>query len=203
MKQKLTIGADPFPPYQYIDSTGVLRGSDLLIVQTAGEKAGFEIELIIDDWAVVWKRFELGELDAVFQLPKTPEREKLYLFSKLLRNANTEVITGDPSIEISALSEIETHKYTLGLIEGIAYGADADALNADRKIFFSNNEKLLKAISDRQVTFGIFDQGVKQFLMDKLSINNIRVISALTFIRPLFIAFRNAEIRDRFDRYLA
>jgi hypothetical protein len=56
-------------------------------------------------------------------------------------------------------------------------------------VSYQNNENLLLAISKREVDFGIFDQGVKQFLMEKLFLKNIRVMNALTFIRPLFMAF--------------
>jgi ABC-type amino acid transport substrate-binding protein len=202
IKRHLIIGADPFPPYQYYDENGILQGTDYERIKNAGIKVGFELEFVIEDWASVEQKFSENRLDAVFQLPKTPEREKQYLFSKLLRNGATEVVTGNPNIEITSINDIDAKKLTLGVVDGISYGGGVDSLNQKRKVSYQNNENLLLAISKCEVDFGIFDQGVKQFLMEKLFLENIRAIDALTFIRPLFMAFHEKEIKEEFDTYL-
>jgi polar amino acid transport system substrate-binding protein len=201
-RKHLIIGADPFPPYQYYDSTGILRGTDYERIKIAGEKAGFELEFLIEDWMLIEQKFSQKKLDAVFQLPKTPEREGQYLFSKLLRNGITEVITGHPTLDILSINDIEKQKYTLGVVEGISYGEEVQSLSPESKTTCSNNEDLLVAIGKNEIDFGIFDRGVKEFLAEKLSIKNIRVINALTFIRPLFMAFHDEEIKTVFDKYL-
>jgi polar amino acid transport system substrate-binding protein len=201
-KKHLIIGADPFPPYQYYDANGILQGTDYSRIKDAGANAGFELEFLIEDWVSIEQKFAQKKLDAVFQLPKTPEREKQYLFSKLLRNGVTEVVTGHPDIEISSVNDIEMKRYTLGIVEGISYGEDVKALNQQCTVHYQNNEDLLVAIGKQEVHFGIFDRGVKQFLIEKLSVKNIRAINALTFIRPLFIAFHDKEIKDAFDKQL-
>ncbi|MDR2638381.1 MAG: transporter substrate-binding domain-containing protein [Helicobacteraceae bacterium] len=199
--KSLKIGADPFPPYQYYDN-GVLRGSDYERVKSAGEKAGFDLEFFIDDWAAIERRFEQKTLDAVFQLPKTPEREQKYHFSKLLRTGATEVVAANGAIDIAGISDIQSKGYLLGVAEGVSYGAAVQALSDESKVVYSDNEKLLIAVAGQAVDFGIFDRGVKAFLAEKLSLSNIRAIEALTFNRELFIAFNDPAIRDAFDRYL-
>jgi polar amino acid transport system substrate-binding protein len=201
-KRHLIIGADPFPPYQYYDANGVLQGMDYEKIKNAGIKAGFELEFLIEDWILIEQKFSQKKLDAIFQLPKTPEREKQYLFSKLLRNGTTEVITGHPTLEIYSLNDIEVQKYTFGVVEGISYGEDVKGLDKKCKKTYKSNEYLLAAIGEQDVHFGVFDQGVKQFLMEKLFIKNIRVMNSLTFIRPLFMAFHKKEIKEAFDKYL-
>jgi polar amino acid transport system substrate-binding protein len=201
-KKHLKIGADPFPPYQYHDSDGILRGIDYEKVKIAGEKAGFELEFLIDDWVLIEQKFSQKKLDAVFQLPKTPEREKQYIFSKLLRNGVTEVVSGHQTLEIFSINDIEKHKYTLGVVNGISYADEVKELNSQYKKTYQNNSDLLTAIGKQEVNLGIFDQGVKNFLMEKLSIKNIRVINELTFIRPLFMAFHDKEVKEAFDKYL-
>jgi polar amino acid transport system substrate-binding protein len=202
MPRRLRIGADPFPPYQYYDAQGLIQGSDYERIKNAGVKAGFELEFLIEPWSLIEQQFSQKQLDAVFQLPKTPEREKQYLFSKLLRQGVTEVVTANPVLEIASINDIPRKKATLGIVDGISYGEEVEALEQRSKVTYQNNEDLLLAISKREADFGIFDQGVKQFLLEQLSINNIRAIEALTFIRPLFIAFHDNEIRDAFDKFL-
>jgi hypothetical protein len=201
--RRVKIGADPFPPYQYFDDQGVLRGEDYEKVKKAATEAGFEPEFILDDWAVIERNFNDNNLDAVFQLPVTPEREKKnYLFSKLLRNGKTEVATSLPDQGIKDLSGIDLEKYSLGLVEGVSYGDDIAALKRITRKFFKNNDDLIISIGKGETSFGIFDEGVKRFLMEKLSVRNINAIDALTFSRPLFMAFRDKKIRDLFDKYL-
>lgn len=202
MKQKLFIGADPFPPYQYYDTDGVLKGSDYDTVKAAGEKAGFEMDFLVDEWNIVEAKVLSGELDAVFQVQKTPQREERFHFSKLLRNAVTEVITGNPQLTISSYEEIESKNLRLGVLQSYAYGDEVDRLDSRYKHEYPGNESLLEAIQTRQVDLGIFDAGVKQYLMEKLSISGLYTIEPLTFFRPLYIAFNSADVRDAFNQQL-
>jgi hypothetical protein len=55
IKRHLIIGADPFPPYQYYDVNGFLQGTDYERIKNADAKSGFELEFIIEDWALVEK----------------------------------------------------------------------------------------------------------------------------------------------------
>jgi polar amino acid transport system substrate-binding protein len=200
--RRLKIGADPFPPYQYHDADGVLQGSDYQKIKDAGARAGFELDFIIKDWNLIEQEFSQKMLDGVFQLPKTPEREKQYLFSKLLRNGVTEVVTAHPGTGISSINDIGASGYKLGVVNGISYGAEVSALGAGCKVPYPDNETLLAAIEKQEVGFGILDKGVKEFLVEQLSAKNIRAIEALTFVRPLFMAFHEKDIKEAFDKHL-
>lgn len=202
MKKQIRIGADPFPPYQYYDSQRELRGSDYEHIFSAGNRAGFEMEFEIDEWSLVEKRFFDRQLDAVFQVQKTPEREKRCLFSKLLRNAVTEIVTGKAGITASSFSDLTKGDYRLGVIQNYAYGEPLDSLKPGLKTAYPDQESLLTAIAEKEVDAGVFDQGVKNFLMEKLNLPGIYVLSSLSFLRPLYMAFHDSEIRDAFDRCL-
>jgi polar amino acid transport system substrate-binding protein len=202
LKKRIRIGADPFPPYQYYDSHGELRGSDYEHVFSAGTRGGFEMEFEVDEWSLIEKKFFDQKLDAVFQVQKTPEREKRCLFSKLLRNAVTEVVTGKANIKAGSFSDLIKDGCRLGVIQNYAYGEPLDSLHPELKVAYPDQESLLTAIAEKKVDAGIFDQGVKNFLMEKLGFSEIYVLSALSFLRPLYMAFHDSEIRDAFDRYL-
>jgi ABC-type amino acid transport substrate-binding protein len=75
-------------------------------------------------------------------------------------------------------------------------------LKAELKTAYPDQESLLIAIAEKKVDAGVFDQGVKNFLMEKLGLPEIYVLSSLSFLRPLYMAFHNSEIRDAFDRCL-
>jgi ABC-type amino acid transport substrate-binding protein len=202
LKKQIRIGADPFPPYQYYDRQGVLRGSDYEHVLSAGTTAGFEMEFEVDEWSLIEKKFFDKQLDAVFQVQKTPEREKRCIFSKLLRNAVTEIVTGKADLKAGLFSDLTQGGYRLGVIQNYAYGEPLDSLNPGLKAAYPDQESLLTAIAEKKVDAGVFDQGVKNFLIEKLGLSGIYVLSSLSFLRPLYMAFHDSEIRDAFDQYL-
>jgi polar amino acid transport system substrate-binding protein len=202
LKKQIRIGADPFPPYQYYDDQGILRGSDFEHVRAAGVAVGFEMEFELGEWSLMERSFYERRLDAVFQVQKTPEREKHFLFSKLLRNAVTEFITGHDDIKADSFENLVAGNFRFGLIQNYAYGEPIDSLNPALKALYPDQEALLAAIAKKKVDVGVFDQGVKNFLMEKLGISTVYALSSLSFLRPLYMAFHDGEIRDAFDRFL-
>lgn len=188
-KKVIRVGADPFPPYQYMDEHGQAAGSDYEKVAGMLRDAGYEMEITIDDWDVVEQKFMDGELDALFQVQKSPERERYYQFSPLLRNAVTEVITGKEGVQLQTYGEIVEKGLSLGVLRGYSYGKEIDGLpNACKKEYAGSGE-LLRDIADCKVDLGVFDQGVKEYLMGETGIDKVYSVKGLEFIRPLYIMY--------------
>lgn len=197
MKQEvLRVGADPFPPYQYPDENGDPVGSDCQRVKELLRKAGYEARVILEEWSVLEQMLYTGELDAVFQVQKTPEREKAYFFSRLLRSAVTETVTGRPDLTLGSLKEVPGRGLTLGIIDQYAYGGEVDSLPASCKRAYPTQEALLSAIADCQVDLGVFDKGVKEYLLERLG-GKVYPLENLTFLRPLYIMFRDRNVSER------
>ncbi len=201
-KKHIKVGADPFPPYQYGQDDGTLAGIDYSKVIAVFEKAGFTAEVELHDWPIVEQKLNSGEFSAAFQVQPTPERLKQYHFSNLLRNAATEVVTSRRDLELSAYSEIERKGLKLGVIEGYTNGPDIDALSKEAKRTYPSAVALLLAISQGEVDLGVYDRGVKQYLMDKNGITNIYPIEAMTFTRPLHVIFTDAALCAAFNAAL-
>ena len=202
MKTTLRIGADPFPPYQYTGPDGALQGSDYDRVRAAGEKAGFAMDFLIDEWGLIEQKMLAGELDAVFQVQKTTEREKKYCFSKLLRKAVTEVITANEALSLAGYADIPARGLNLGVQTNYSYGDEVDSLDGACKRNYDSGEGLLRAVHSGEVDAGIFDRGVKEYLLGQLGLGAIRALENLSFERPLYIAFHDADICKAFDLYL-
>lgn len=202
MNKILTVGADPFPPYQYYDEDGNIKGSDYELVKKIFKHAGYEIKVILDEWNKIEYAIINKKIDVAFQVQHTIKREKKYFFSNLFRNAITEVVTGNKKLELNSYSEIEEKKLSVGVINNYTYGNDIDKIDSSLKKSFNEQSELLKAINDRVVDIGIFDKGVKEYLMGKEGFTNIFSIKSLEFIRPLYVVFSNKEIRDKFNESL-
>lgn len=194
--RKLKICADPFPPYQYIDKDGCVKGRDYELVAGRLHKAGYETEVCIAPWNQIYPEFESGQQDVLFQAQDSPERLEKFYLSKKLRDAVTEVVTADKTLkDIQNYSELEN--YRLGVIADFANGPEIDSLSASCKVEFPDAAAVLKGIYDGEVDFGVLDQGVKEYLMS----DNVTLYPApaLTYYRPLYVMFREEKVRDDFN----
>lgn len=204
MARILRVGADFFPPYQYYDEAGKGIGIDCDKVRRVLEIMGCEMELFIgQEWSEVQERYDSRELDAAFQVQPTPERLAKFNFSDLLREAATELVSSDPNLSIDSYGEIEEKGLKLGVLSGYTNGPDIDAISDTCKMEFPNSEELLKNISAGVVDLGVFDQGVKKYLMEKNGITNIYALENMTFTRPLHVIFNDASLRDEFNAAMA
>ena len=56
---------------------------------------------------------------------------------------------------------------TLGVIANYTYGDDIDNIDSSLKVRYKDQTELLKAINDKVVDLGIFDKGVKEYILEK------------------------------------
>lgn len=199
MKKSILVGADPFPPYQYYDDCGNIQGSDYERVQQAFHHAGYEIKVILDEWLKIEEALSNQKIDAAFQVQCTSERAKKYYFSNILRNAVTEVVTGHKNLDLKSYREISDQQLTVGVITNYAYGEDIDNIDVSLKRSFNSQQELLKAINDQVVDIGIFDKGVKEYIVQQEGFHNIFSIKSLEFNRPLYVVFSSELLRDEFN----
>lgn len=201
MKQ-IKVGADPFPPYQYYNAQGQVQGIDYDTVSAAFKAAGYDIEVELHDWPIVEKGLNDGVYSALFQVQPTPERLKTYYFSQLLREAATEVVTSRKDLTLQAYSEIPQKGLTLGVLAGYTNGPDINALPENCKKVYPDAQALLIAISRGEVDLGVYDRGVKEYLMEANGISNIYAIDSMTFTRPLHVIFLDRALGEAFDQGL-
>lgn len=195
----LHVGADPFPPYQYFLPDGTLTGIDYDKVKAAFDKAGYDIKVTLTTFDQIWRMLDAGEMQAAFQVQPTPEREKRAKFSKLLRNAATEVITNNKDLKIENYKAIEEMGLKMGVMEGYTNGPDLDALSDSIKRPYADTDGLLLAVSKGEVDIAIFDKGVKEYTMQQMGIKNLYAFDHLTFYRPLHVIFKDQALCDAFN----
>lgn len=202
MNKLITVGADPFPPYQYYDKAGNIKGSDYELVKKAFGKIGYEINIVLDEWKKIEDDITNKRIDAAFQVQYSKERQNKYFFSELFRNAITEVVTGNSELDINSYKEIEEKRLSIGVIANYTYGEDIDKIDLSLKVSYNDQTQLLKAINDKEVDIGIFDKGVKEYILEQEGFSNIHSIKSLEFIRPLYVVFSDEKLRDEFNKGL-
>lgn len=200
--KSLIIGADPFPPYQYIDENGRICGLDYNIIKSIIDKMGYKADYVIEEWSVVEKMFNEKEIDIVFQVQKTPEREKHWYLSKKLRDAVTSIVTFLDKVDYDNMDDIFKGKGKLGVIENYQYGKVIDAIDNNNKVYYKSLEEILEAVNSRKLEFGVADLGVFNYINKDNIYDNIKIIDSLNFNRPLYVAFNDESLRNEFNKYL-
>lgn len=195
------LGADPFPPYQYFTAEGQIAGIDYATVTGVFRRAETDVEVLLRDWSEVERMLAAGEIDGAFQVQKTPEREARWHFSHLLRHAVTEIITADSTLAVNNLMELAPRGLRLGIIAGYAVGEAVDSLPDGVRVPYPTQEALLHAVATGEVPLAVFDRGVREYLMRTESLNPIFPLKNLDFLRPLYVVFRDAALRDLYNAH--
>lgn len=198
----LVIGADPFPPYQYMDDKGEIKGSDYNTVKSIIDKMDYEAKYIIKDWSTIEEKFNEKSIDIVFQVQKTPERERNWYFSSKLRDAVTSIITSLDNTNYNSLDELFKEQRKLGVIENYQYGEIIDSIEEEKKTYFNSLEEILQSVNEGKLAFGVVDLGVFKHINEKNNYENIKIVDKLNFNRPLYVAFNDKSVRDEFNKHL-
>jgi ABC-type amino acid transport substrate-binding protein len=198
---KYLVGADPFPPYQFYNEIGVLDGSDYRLVDGIINKMEATVEYIVDDWSKIEKKLIDKEIDIAFQVQKTPEREKLYYFSTLFRNAITTIISFTDG-DIKSVEEIDLLDKKLAVIKGYKYGDVIDLLPERIKVFCNDQQEQVEFVVQNKADFAVVDLGVLEYQAQKKDLKGVKILRHLDFSRPLYVVFNNSSVRDEFNRYL-
>jgi len=203
----VTLVADPFPPYQYMKGSQI-TGLDYEIIRNAFETQGLDISVALHPWDECIQRVDQGVADGVFQIARTPERERRFLFSDLLRIAKTvfycnrakPVMLDRDDRLIEKLQETK-----IAVAKGYSYGPEFDNLQGTPKISVGSHQEALLELSAKNVDLAIIDEGVGVYLVDVLMLGSkLQRVASFQIDRPLFLAFHRArmEIREIFNRGL-
>ncbi|MGE0518509.1 MAG: transporter substrate-binding domain-containing protein [Candidatus Binatia bacterium] len=186
--------ADPFPPYQYAHGAEV-AGLDYEIVRSAFRSEGFEVDVALRPWTDCMRRVEDGRADGAFQTAKTPERERRFLFSDLLRTATTALYChADRTIALQSNAlGAQLREYATAVVEGYSYGPEFDGLPDLRKVVVGSNGESLLALSAHDADLAILDDGVAVHLIKELRLDGVQRVAGFQIQRALFVAFRRSR----------
>jgi ABC-type amino acid transport substrate-binding protein len=195
------VGADPFPPYQFYNELGVLEGSDYKRVTEIINKMDATADFILDEWSKIEKKLIDKEIDIAFQVQKTPEREKMYYFSNLFRNAITTIVSSSDE-DLKSIEEIKLVNKKLAVIRGYKYGDIIDQLPERLKVFCNDQLEQVEFVSQNKANFAVVDLGVFEYQIQDCDDKGIKILRHLDFTRPLYVVFNNPSVRDEFNQHL-
>jgi polar amino acid transport system substrate-binding protein len=189
--------ADPYPPYQF-EEAGTVKGIDHDIIVEAFGISGFEARTLLLPWDRCIKSMEEGLVDGAYQIAKTTEREKQFLYSDLLRTARTAFYTLKPSLHDDQSPRIRIpfnpEQHTLGVLAGYSYNQVIDSLKPPNKFEAGDHAQLIQDLRNRRFELALMDQGVAEHLLSKHRIVDIVRIEGYSIYRDLYVAFQKKRV---------
>lgn len=202
--KNLVVGADSFPPYQYEDIHGNITGDDYFLIKGIFEQMGYNAKYMIMNWDIIERKFRNNEIDVLFQVQKTKQREKENYFSGKIRNAETVIIKHSDDTKV--VDNIEklflSERNKLATIKNYQYGEPIDSIEDNLKVPLKSSINVINAVENQDTKYGVIDKGVFDYLCKKHMISNVLVIDDMTFYRSLYVMFNDKEVRDEFDKVL-
>ena len=133
---QLTIGWDPWEPYQYQDVGGSVRGLDIELVEAMAESAGCGLMYEENDWAALLNRVREGAVDVILGATQTEDRASYGWFSDPYRSESFGLFvrSGEAAnYSEKTLVELLDKSFKIGVTNQYIYGDEVMALQDDPK----------------------------------------------------------------------
>jgi len=130
----LTMGWDPWAPYQYITPEDEVKGLEIDLVNAMAKEAGCDVSFVQDNWMNLLNGIRDGQVDMLGGATKTESRESYAIFSDNYRDESFHLYVRSEDIEKFAdrsLGELLESDFRLGITEDYVYGDLVSALLDD------------------------------------------------------------------------
>ena len=134
----LTMGFDPWEPYQYRDLDATVRGLDVELVQRIASDAGCKLSFVENDWGSLLDALKRGDIHLLAGATRTAGREQFARFTTPYREESFRLfVRRDEADKYRGLSfaELLREDLIIGLVAEYVYGEEvagfADDLTYD------------------------------------------------------------------------
>lgn len=136
---------EPYPPYQYKDENGKIRGLDIELLQAVAAAANCEVSFQHLPWKRALALLSKGLLDVGSGASKTLERSQYAHFSPSYRDEAMSIYVQrnpDQSFEFNSLAQLANSNAQVGIVIGYSYGSEFTQLR-ERRAFKGNVSEVL------------------------------------------------------------
>lgn len=190
----LVMAVEEYPPYEYT-ADGIPMGMHIEIIQIASERLGIKADIRFYPWARALEMVKTGEVDTIFSLFKTPEREAfLYYPGEPLANEKNILITHKNSTkEAKSLEDIAGWK--IGIVRESAYGKEFDAYPNITRHEVAHIEQLIKmAAAGNRFDATPVNEYVFAYKVKELGLTGqFKKLDFTVSDEPLYIGFSKAK----------
>ncbi len=131
----LTVGWDPWEPYQYLTPDNQVRGLEIDLITSIAEEAGCTVKFVQNDWMNLLKGIRNGSVDMLGGASKTASREEFAYFSAPYRHESFVLyIRADQESNVANknIKELLENNFRLGVTEDYMYGDEVADIQDDQ-----------------------------------------------------------------------
>ncbi len=133
----LTMGWDPWEPYQYLTPDNQVKGLDIDLISAIAAKADCSIQFVQNDWMTLLKGIRKGSIDLLGGASKTTSREKFAYFSTSYRHESFVLFVKTEKVENysgKSLAQLMSENFRLGVTEDYMYGDEVSDMQDDQTL---------------------------------------------------------------------
>jgi len=185
---------DPqFPPFEFLDSSGVARGitPDLLVLM--GGKLGVEFRTVAyPTWSDVLEAVKRGDVDLLGTLTRTPEREAFLLFSKPYLSVPYVLFVRRNGDEPKTIEEMVSRR--LGVVKNYGINTWLSARHPNiHPVAVENAETGLTMVATGQLDAFLETLPVGAQIIREKSLTNLRIVPRHIHTLPQHLGVRKEE----------
>ncbi|PLV59893.1 ABC transporter substrate-binding protein [Thermotoga sp. KOL6] len=169
--QSLRISLDKdYAPFSFYNEKGELVGISVDFWKLFSKKTGIKIELVPVEWQTAQQMVVDGRVDAVDQIFKTPEREKIFSFSKPIFEMKSCVFF-KKDLPIKNFDDLSS--YIVGVLKGEGMVGILKEKNPNVRFeFFKDYSSIMKALKEGRISVFLGDDLVARYYLAKENISS-------------------------------
>lgn len=206
-RQKLIVGSDIYPPFNFVDENGEPTGIDVELAKEAGRRMGYDVEFQNINWPDKDALLERGELDCLWGSFSMSGRKKLYNWAGPYL-VSRQAVAVNKNSSIHRLADLE------GKFIAVQTSTKPEEIFTQHKQSNIPHVKKLYSLSNRDLIYAMLGKGyVDAIAMHKSAIEqynkdvgtNYRILEEPILITGLGVAFARNDrrgIAERLDKTL-
>jgi PAS domain S-box-containing protein len=154
---------DNYPPYLFRNSAGSIEGYLVDYWKLWEKKTGVKVELTATNWATAQEMLQDGQADAIDMIYRTPQRERMYEFSRPYAVLPVAIFS---HASISGISSVATLKgFQVGVQAGDACIDKLAEYGIDNIVRYPNYDAVIKAADAEQIKVFCLDEYPANFYL--------------------------------------
>lgn len=203
--EPVVVGGDHnYPPYEYLDSSGLPKGYNVDLSRAVARVMGMEIAFRLGDWGTMRKGLAEGRIDILMGMAHTEERTSEVDFSIPHAKVHQSIWVRNGNVTISSVADLVDKEVI------VMKGSVMHDFMLEREIpaglfLVSTLAEALTLLSSGQHDCALVAKLPGEYLLSGLELDNIHPIARPLVAQNYGYAVRkgNAELLDRFNEGLA
>ncbi len=196
---------DGYPPANFWDENGEVRGIDIDFLDAIAELAGLEFEFVrLDSWPEAVRSIRNREIDLITCVTRSEEREEFLVFTEVYYDYPIAIITRSESEFFSTPSAVRGRR--VAVPEGFVTHEVMESIGWDVEVMrVPTIQDAYLAVSTGQCYATVANLGNASYLIPRLGITNLKISGVMPeFTRSRFAVRKDwAILAGIIDKYFA